>query len=196
MRILVYSLLVLFIPLSLHASLNLTATPYDRNQEEVIFKALRFQDQDSDVFLDLPREWTWENIDASNFKLYPPKLSQAEVHFKVLRNPPFPLTKEELTLNAQTSLPKDATDIEIGKEITNPLNLHNIPFLEVQASYELFGEAFKRSVLYFSPKGWQLQITVVAPAAHFKEVHQEFFTSLFSLYWENGDALSPQSSPQ
>ncbi|PYJ87615.1 MAG: hypothetical protein DME70_06215 [Verrucomicrobia bacterium] len=71
----------------------------------------------------------------------------------------------------------------------------NIPTYEVTASYQIYGEAYVRSVLFANLAETQLRFKLSALKKDFDVLHRQFRASLISWQWVDPSTTALQKAP-
>ena len=133
-------------------------------------------DAHTNVLLSLPRGWSHVD-DAASLTLTPPDSnnSLARVEKSSLA-PDTPFSAKGLDTyrrRAQAGVPPGATGLQCVEERDQPLPIFGWKDHEFIFSYEFFGQAYKRSVLFVNLNAReQILLTCVAPSEQFNRVHE------------------------
>ena len=80
---------------------------------------------------------------------------------------------EALVGQISVQLPPEAKNAKVAAVDLNPMAIFNWQTLEVTVTYDYFGQAMRRSLMYLSMlPGRVVQLSVVAPDANFVQVHK------------------------
>ncbi len=141
-------------------------------------------DERSDVLLGLPMEWARTDGPAS-LTLVPPDVRNSLV--RVEKSALAPNTEfreaglDTYRRRAQADIPQGATNVQCREEHENPLPIFGWKDHEFVFSYDFFGQAYKRSVVFVNLNAReQIVLTCVAPAEKFDAVRNAGFDVLRS----------------
>ena len=134
--------------------------------------------------IDLPYDWASVS-DEQSISVSPRNLSNCEI--RVSKSPLTPQTAfNESTLDiyrnsVKSLIPRDAVNLRIIEEKPSPLPVFNWKDYEFVASYNLYGELFKRSMIFISlnPKE-QILVSAVSPDISYEFVHKTALELMFS----------------
>ena len=134
-------------------------------------------DARSDVWLILPGEWS-RTDGPDSLTLTPPKVSNALV--RVEKSSLAPNTEfrgdglEVYRRRATADIPQGATNVLCREERDAPLPIFGWKDHEFIFTYDFFGQAYRRGVLFINLNAReQIILTCVAPAESFDKVHNE-----------------------
>jgi hypothetical protein len=168
------------------AGLDLTPTLHEFSNEGFKYRELLFKDEKKQVKYILPDRWSWRGT-ASSLVLTPPDKAQAEANIETAPLPnPRPFDEacvKELTQRALHSVPAESQNVTIVQQQENPVPINGNPTLEIILSYEVYGEAFAKSVLFLHLPDTELVFKLTARKADFESLHTTFCRSLFSWQW-------------
>ena len=133
-------------------------------------------DGPSKIFLTVPRNW--KISDGGAGMELTPEVANSSVR---LGNYPGskPLTidqsgGQDLLSQLSAQLPAEAKNAKVGAVDLNPLTIFGWQTMEATLTYDYFGQAMRRSLMYLSMfPGRVVQLTVVAPDTDFDKVHKE-----------------------
>lgn len=133
-------------------------------------------DERTSVLLSLPTRWTRTDSPAS-LTLTPPDIDNSLVRVeKSTLTPDTPLRDKGLDVyrkRAEADVPQGATGLQCTREQDNPLPIFGWKDYEFVFSYDFFGQAYKRSVVFINLNAReQIMLTCVAPADRFDSVHE------------------------
>ena len=170
---------------SAHAELDLTPKPSQYELDGVTFKQLAFSDGSKTVTYTPPRGWDYSG-NAAQLTLQPPGKDQAEAKIsKVTLSQPGNLDEEMVKKFVQEvmgSIP-NGTNIQLVSQQKNPLMIERKETLLVILSYNLYGGAYNRSVLFLNGGKEQIRFQLTSRQADFKELQKSFLGSQYS--WQN-----------
>jgi hypothetical protein len=150
------------------------------------FKQLAFSDGDKTVTYQAPIGWDYSG-DATQLILHPPKKTQAEA--TITR---FPLsqpgafddeTLKKLVDQAVALVPKESQNVVIISQEKNPLLIDRKETFLVVLSYNSFGQAYNRSILFLNRGNEQIRFQLVCRQADFKGLQRAFLGSQYT--WQN-----------
>lgn len=169
-------------------TIDFTPTRGERVLEGLIFPQILFHQDGRIISYEQPRGWTYTG-DASQLKLTPPKISQAQASIEQGALPAPQSFDEAMTKQLQqivlASLPSGAQNMQIVAEERNPVRISQQETYEVTASYNYFGQDYQVSVLFANLDTTQLRFRLVARKVDFDTLHRAFRGSLFSLHWSS-----------
>ena len=141
-------------------------------------------DERSDVLLSLPARWTRTDGPAA-LTLTSPDVRNSLV--RVEKSAPTAGTEfrgaglDACRRRAQADVPQGATNVQFREEHDNPLPIFGWTDHEFILTYDLFGQAYRRSVTFININAHeQIALTCVAPAESFDAVREEGFSVLRS----------------
>jgi hypothetical protein len=168
------------------AELDLTPKLSEYELDGVKFKQLAFSDGSKIVTYAPPRGWDYSGS-ATLLTLRPPGKSQAEATIKkVALSQPASFdegTVKKLVQEAIASVPPGSTDIQLVSQEKNPLMIERKETFLVKLSYNLYGAACNRSILFLNRGREQIQFQLSCRRADFRELQAAFFDSQHS--WQN-----------
>ena len=168
------------------AELDLTPTLSEYELDGVKFKQLTFSDGSKTVTYSPPRGWDYSGS-AAQLTLRPPGKSQAEAKItKVALSQPASFDEEtvkKLVQKAIASVPPASTDIQLVSQEKNPLIIERKETFLVTLSYNFYGNAYNRSILFLNRRTEQIQFQLGCRQADFKELQTAFLDSQHS--WQN-----------
>ena len=171
---------------SAHADLDLTPKLSYYELDGVKFQQLAFSDGSKTVTYAPPRGWDYSGS-ATQLTLRPHSKSQAEVMIKkVALAQPASFddgTVKKLVEKAIASAPPGSTDIQLVSQEKNPLRIERKETFLVTLSYNLYGAAYNRSILFLNRGMEQIQFQLSCRRADFKELQAAFLDSQHS--WQN-----------
>jgi len=168
------------------AELDLTPKLSEYELDGVKFKQLAFSDGSKIVTYAPPRGWDYSGS-ATQLTLRPPGKSQAEATIrKVVLAQPANFddgTVKKLVEEAIASVPPGSTDIQLVSQEKNPLRIERKETFCVTLSYNLYGAAYNRSILFLNRGMEQIQFQLSCRRADFRELQATFLDSQHS--WQN-----------
>jgi hypothetical protein len=171
---------------SARADLDLTPKLSEYELDGAKFKQLAFSDGNNTVTYAPPRGWNYSGS-VAQLVLQPPNKSQAEAKItKVMLSEP--ASFDEKTINklveeAIGSAPRGSTDIQLVSQERNPLIIERKETLLIVLSYNFYGGAFSRSILFLNRANEQIRFQLTSSQADFKELQKAFLGSQYS--WQN-----------
>jgi hypothetical protein len=171
---------------SAHANLDLTPKLSEYELDGVKFQQLAFADGSKIVTYAPPRGWDYSG-NATQLTLRPRNKSQAEATIKkVALAQPASFddgTVKKLVEEAIAAVPAGSTDIQLVSKEKNPLRIERKETFLVTLSYNLYGAAYNRSILFLNRGMEQIQFQLSCRRADFKELQAAFLDSQHS--WQN-----------
>jgi hypothetical protein len=188
-----------FIPLSARCAVDLAPLPSEFDGEGIRYTQLTFKDDKRQVVYVPPQLWSYRGS-SNQLRLTPPaNFPKAEATIETTPlTAPAPLDDKAMEIAKQhlfTTLGPSAQGAKIVSEEQNPIPLNgNIATYEVTISYQVYGEAFTRSVLFANLPDAQLRFKLSAPKKDFEVLHRVFRASLVSWQWsEKASAVVTQT---
>ncbi|PZR79099.1 MAG: hypothetical protein DLM52_01755 [Chthoniobacterales bacterium] len=133
-----------------------------------------------------PPGWTYSGS-ASKLSLYPPGNSQAEARISLVALSERADFGEEglkkLIAAAMACAPKDGTAVAVISTDRNPIKISGKETFRVLLRYNLFGQVFKRSVIFLNRERDQIRFEFAARDSDFDTLEQAFRSSLCT--WRN-----------
>jgi hypothetical protein len=186
-RALILALGGLLVIASAHADLQLNPKISEYELDGGKFKQLAFSDgSGKNVTYSPPRGWEYSGS-ATQLTLHPPNKSQAEA--TISRIPlPEPASLDETTVKklveeAVASVPRGSTNVQLLSQEKNPLMIERKETLLVTLTYNFYGEAHGRSILFLNRGKEQIRFQLTCRQADFKELQKAFLSSHYS--WQN-----------
>jgi hypothetical protein len=176
------------VAVSTKAALDLAPIPSEFVGEGIKYTQLTFKDEKRQVVYVPPQLWSYRGSASQLHLTPPPNFSRAEAIIeKTPLAAPQPLDEKAMEAAKQqllTTLGPSALGAKIVSEEQNPVLLSgNIPTYEVIISYQIYGEAFTRSVLFANLPDAQLRFKLTASRKDFDALHRVFRASLVSWQW-------------
>src|SRR6476619_6501673 len=185
-RSLIRSLLGCLFITSVRAELDLTPKSSQYELDGVTFKQLAFSDGSKTVTYAPPRGWVYSGS-AAQLTLEPPGKDQAEAKIsKVTLPQPASFDEEtvkKLVQEVTASVPYGTTNIQLVSQEKNPLMIERKETFLVILSYNLYGGAYNRSILFLNRGTEQIQFQLGCPQADFRKLQTAFLDSQHS--WQN-----------
>ena len=170
---------------SVHAQLDLTPKPSQYELDGVTFKQLAFSDGTRTVTYTPPRGWEYSG-NAAQLTLQPTGKDQAEAKIsKVTLSQPASFdegTVKKLVQEVMGSIP-NGTNIQLVSQEKNPLMIERKETFLVILSYNLYGGAYNRSILFLNRGKEQIRFQLTSRQTDFKELQKAFLGSQYS--WQN-----------
>jgi hypothetical protein len=158
----------------------------ERALEGIKFTELYFHENGRQISYEQPRGWSYTG-DSNHIRFIPPNAQQAfgemaQAPLAAPQNLDEPTMKllQERTLQ---SVPPDSRDITVVAAAKNPLMINEHETFEITVAYQLYGEQYRRSMLFMNLADTQLIFSFVSRKADFDKLHQAFRGSLCSLQW-------------
>lgn len=171
---------------SARADLDLTPKLSEYELDGVRLKQLAFSDGNGIVTYTPPRGWDYSGS-VAQLVLRPPSKSQAEAKItKVTLSGPASFDEEtinKLVREAIASVPHGSSDIQLVSQQRNPLIIERKETFLVVLSYNFYGGAYSRSILFLNRGNEQIRFQLTSSQADFKELQKAFFASQYS--WQN-----------
>ena len=168
------------------AKLDLTPKLSEYELDGVKFKQLAFSDGGKIVTYAPPRGWDYSG-NATQLSLRPPSKSQAEAKItKVALLQPASFNEEtikKLVQEVMASVPNGSTEIQVVSQEKNPLIIERKETFLVVLSYNFYGGAYSRSILFLNRGNEQIRFQLTSTQADFKELQKAFLGSQYS--WQN-----------
>ena len=185
-RPLIRSLVGCLLITSAHAELDLTPKPSQYELDGVTFKQLAFSDGSKTVTYTPPRGWDYSGH-AAQLTLQPTGRDQAEARIsKVTLSQPASFdqgTVRKLVQEVMASVPNGTTNIQLVSQEKNPLMIERKETFLLILSYNLYGGAYNRSILFLNRGKEQIRFQLTSRQADFKELQKAFLGSQYS--WQN-----------
>jgi hypothetical protein len=158
----------------------------ERVLEGVKFTELYFHENGRQISYEQPRGWSYSG-DSSHIRFTPPNVQQAfgemaQAPLEAPQNFDEPTVKR-LQERVLQSVPPDSRDVSVLAADKNPLMVNGHETFEVTVAYQLYGEQYRRSVLFMNLSDTQLTFSFVSRKSDFDRLHQAFRGSLCSLQW-------------
>src|ERR1700730_9687138 len=185
-RALILILVALFSP-SAFADLQFTPKISEYELDGAKFKQLAFSDGSTkQITYSPPRGWDYSGS-AAQLTLRPPNKSQAEATISRL---PLPQpasfddeTMKKLVEEALASVPKGSTNVQLVSQEKNPLMIERKETFLITLTYNFYGEAYGRSILFLNRGKEQIRFQLASRQADFKDLQKAFLASHYS--WQN-----------
>jgi len=168
------------------AGIDFTPGIGERVLEGVKFTELYFHENGRQISYEQPRGWSYTG-DSSRIRFIPPNVPQAfgemaQVPLAAPQNFDEP-TMKLLQERVLQSVPPDSRDVTVVAAGKNPLMINQHETFEVTVAYQLYGEEYRRSMLFMNLADTQLTFSFVSRKPDFDKLHQTFRGSLCSLQW-------------
>jgi hypothetical protein len=175
-----------FLVASARADLHLTPKVAEYEQDGAKFKHLVFTAGDKEVTYSPPRGWEYFGS-ANQLTLRPPNKAQAEATIsRISHSEPEKSDEESVKENvaeAVALVPKSSENVTVISQEKNPLLINRKETFLVILGYNLFGQAYNRSVLFLNRGNEQIRFQLVCHQADFKELQKAFLGSQYT--WKN-----------
>lgn len=181
--------------LSSKAALDLAPLPTEFDGEGVKYTQLAFKDDDKQALYVLPQLWSFRGS-SNQCRLTPPaRFPKAEAIIDAMPLAAPQALDEKGTEAAKqqllASLGPSAQNVKVIAEEQSPLLIGgNIATYEVTVTYQIYGEAFSRSVLFANLPDAQLRFKLTGPTKDFDALHRLFRASLISWHWVEKSAAA------
>ncbi len=171
---------------SVRADLQLTPTISEYQLDGVTFKQLAFSDGEKKITYQSPRGWEYSGS-PTQLILHPPNKAQAEATITRIPLPePGKFDEESLKKIVDETValaPKGSENVTVISQEKNPLLINRKETFLVILGYNLFGQAYNRSVLFLNRGNEQIRCQLVCRQADFKELQKAFLGSQYT--WQN-----------
>jgi len=171
---------------SARADFDLTPKLSEYELDGVKFKQLAFSDGSQTVTYAPPRGWDYSGSGAQLI-LRPPSKSQADAKItKVILSGPASFDEEtikKLVQEVMASVPNGSTEMQLVSQEKNPLIIERKETFLVVLSYNLYGSAYSRSILFLNRGNEQIRFQLTSRQSDFKELQKAFLASQYS--WQN-----------
>ena len=172
---------------SVRADLQLTPKISEYELDGAKFKHLVFSnDGGKDITYSPPRGWDYSGS-ATQLTLRPPNKPQAEATISRVPLPePGKFDDESLkkiVAEAVALAPKGSENVTVISQEKNPLLINRKETFLVVLGYNLFGQAYNRSVLFLNRGNEQIRFQLVCRQADFKDLQKAFLGSQYT--WQN-----------
>jgi hypothetical protein len=170
----------------MRADLQLTPTVDEYQLDGVKLKQLAFNDGEQKVTYQSPRGWDYSGS-TTQLTLHPPGKAQAEATItRISLSQPGQFdddTLKKLVAEAVALAPKGSSNVTVESQEKNPLRINRKETFLVVLSYNFFGQAYRRSILFLNRGKEQIRCELVCHAADFKDLQKAFLGSQYS--WQN-----------
>ena len=171
---------------SARANFDLTPKLSEYELDGVTFKQLEFSDGNKIATYAPPRGWVYSGS-VAQLVLQPPSKSQAEAKItKVALLQPASFNEEtikKLVQEVMASVPNGSTEVQLVSQEKNPLIIERKETFLVVLSYNFYGGAYSRSILFLNRGNEQIRFQLTSTQADFKELQKAFLGSQYS--WQN-----------
>ena len=185
-RPLILALVGCLLVTSARANFDLTPKLSEYELDGVTFKQLEFSDGSKIATYAPPRGWNYSGS-AAQLILHPPTKSQAEAKItKVALFQPASFdeeTNKKLVQEVMASVPNGSTEIQLVSQEKNPVIIERKETILVVLSYNFYGGAYSRSILFLNRGNEQIRFQLTSTQADFKELQKAFLGSQYS--WQN-----------
>src|ERR1700736_6368433 len=165
--------------------LVLTPTVDEYVLEGTKLKQLAFLDGGQKVTYQSPRGWAYSGS-ATQLTLHPPNKARAEATItRIALSQPGQFddeTLKKLVAEAVALVPKGSSNVTVESQEKNPLLINRKETFLIVLNYNLFGQAYNRSILFLNRGKEQIRFELVCRSADFKELEKAFLRSQYS--WE------------
>ena len=133
-----------------------------------------------------PRGWGYSGS-TTQLILSPSGKSEAQAKItKVALSQPASFDEEtvkKLVQEVIASVPEGSTDVQLVSQEKNPLIIERKETFLVVLSYNFYGGAYSRSILFLNRGNEQIRFQLTSTQADFKELQKAFLGSQYS--WQN-----------
>jgi hypothetical protein len=169
-----------------YADLNLTPRTQEYELEGVKMRQLVFADGERHVTYSPPKKWEFSG-GANRLVLHPAFGGSAEAVITVTKSSRAEEFDEanmkHLSDDVLASAPRDATNVTLVSQQLNPVLIDRKPTFLVVISYDYYGRAYQRSVMFLNRQSEQVQFQLTAYRNDFRDLQKAFESSHFS--WQN-----------
>jgi hypothetical protein len=178
--------IVILLAGSAYAGLELTPQSEEYELEGVKLHQLVFNDGGHRVTYAPPRKWTYSG-GGNRFVLRPASESNAEAVITV-SNLSRPETFDAATIkrlsdDVLASIPPGSTNVSVVSQQLNPILIGGKPTFQIVISYNSYGQAYTRSVMFLDRQNDQVRFQLTASQNVFREAQKAFERSHYS--WQN-----------
>jgi hypothetical protein len=166
------------------ADLDLSPTESIHTLDQIKFRHVTFHDGAKEITYEPPKNWTCTGSHSAA-ALSIPEHPQARAFIQSapkLRIPAFDDKAAKLFQDNPLllQLPKGAKGIKITGVTVNPLVIDAHPTMEIDATYNFFGQACARSILLVNRNGAEVSCVLDCLAPDFDVLNKQFRRSLFT----------------
>jgi hypothetical protein len=189
-----------FVALSARSAVDLAPIPSEFEGEGIKYVQHTFKDDKRQVVYVPPQLWSYRGS-SSQLRLTPPaNFPKAEATIETTPlAAPAPLDNKAMEIAKQqllASLGPSVQGAKLVSEEQNPLLISgNVATYEITVSYQIYGEAFSRSVLFANLPDAQLRFKLSAPKKDFDALHRAFHASLVSWQWSEKPSTVVAQTP-
>jgi hypothetical protein len=168
------------------AELQLTPTVDEYVLDGAKLKQLAFHDGDKKITYQSPRSWDYSGS-ATQLTLRPPNKVQAEATItRIPLSQPGQFDEDalkKLVAEAVALVPNGSSKVTVESQEKNPLLINRKETFLIVLSYNSFGQAYSRSILFLNRGKEQIRFQLTCRQADFKELQKAFLSSQYS--WQN-----------
>jgi hypothetical protein len=169
-----------------HADLDLTPRVQEYELEGVKMRQLVFTDGEKLITYSPPRNWEYSG-GGNRFLLHPQTQTAAEAEITVTKTP-HPASFDQaglkrLTDEVLSSIPQDATNVELVSQQLNPLLIDRKETFLVVIRYDYYSQQYQRSVMFLNRKNEQIRFQLTSYRNSFQQLQKSFEGSHYS--WQN-----------
>lgn len=169
-----------------YADLDLTPRQQEYELEGIKMQQLVFTDGQKQITYAPPRNWDYSGS-GNHFALHPRAVSgaAAEITVRKLKDPgDFGAeTVKQLCDEVLKSIPAGATHAMLVSQQLSPLLIDRKETFLVVVSYEFYGQAYKRSVMFLNRTNEQVRFELTCSREAYPDLEKAFESSQFS--WQN-----------
>lgn len=168
------------------AELQLTPTVDEYQLDGAKLKQLAFHDGDKKITYQSPRGWGYSGS-TTQLTLHPPNKNQAEATVtRIPLSQPGQFdddTLKKLGAEAVAAVPNGSSNVTVESQEKNPLLINRKETFLIVLRYNVFGQAYSRSILFLNRGKEQIRFQLTCRQADFKELQKAFLSSQYS--WQN-----------
>ena len=145
------------------------------------FPILNFHTGDHNVSYAPPSGWTLRPGSRISFQAPNRTQMTAEIDRTPLPEPePLSGLVARMKEKPESFVAKEAEEITVASVVENPLLVSGHPTVEVTFKYQVFGQNFKKSILFFDRGKARFTVVLECNEKDFAELHEAFRKSLYS----------------
>ena len=169
-----------------YADLDLTPRLQTYELEGVQMRQLVFNDGEQQVTYSPPRNWEYSG-GGNRFVLRPKTETAAEAEITTTKTQsPASFNQasvKRLTDEVLSSVPENATNVELVSQQVNPLLIDRKETLLVIIRYNYYSQSYQRSVMFLNRKNEQIRFQLTSYRDSFEKLQKSFESSHYS--WQN-----------
>jgi hypothetical protein len=175
-----------FLIVTARAELQLNPSLAESELDGVKLRHLAFADGNQKITYQTPRGWDYSGS-ARQLTLHPPGKTQAEATItRTTLLKPGNFDEEsvkKLVTETAALAPQGSENATVLSQEKNPVLINRKETFLVVIGYNLFGQAYNRSVLFLNRGNEQIRFQLVCRQADFKELQKAFLGSQYT--WKN-----------